>query len=798
MRVSLPPGTVLPGKRSEYEVIKFVCVSDRSISVICKDGQGRKYRLKLYDGVSGTDGELPEKCMQTVTDGVIRLIDTGSYQNCFFMICDNYPFKSLDRQTVPVQVIRSVLLPKILSVMHAFHEMQVVLRDIAPEHVLYDPASQSVYYSGFSNLLYLGKKAEFLRAPGYGQKGEYIAPEAESRGYGFASDYFSLGVMLLNVIKGKNAFEGISREAFYTGLKSGSVPGIDIGYLKKTPYDLYSAEDKLYYLILGLLIPDPDKRWEYGEVRCFLNDQHIPLVRKSGRIEYKYHTPFVINGISCFNDGMIAENLAKNAKELTGADLNRLYKFLGDQDNCAADLSLIPVTDSFRAKVFKLIYALDPAIDGFYWDGRRYTDTDDFAASIRVNPALLEELKEILKNDCFSYYASCRKKVGINVFSDASEIRGLEELEKSEPGTGANRCLMLFTGGKNRRSFRINGNDHTEISGLIADDPKTVSWLEKNCVQIMKNDSFRAWLWSRGLEKAADEAERSMERDPDSAFTVFLTVCEACADSDEDKKKIRKVFLKYGDLSPVVWLISNVKYYRVISPVNKDLHDRFLNARIDTGKSISQLHDRLSMMVGDYQLFVQKTAGNPFTAENGGSTDDSTGFVPMYESGYFCLRRKQGLEVCPAYLRAAGERIDRGEVDKWLDEALKNESSRLNRKLSALGPAFRPYRSVLMEDHKKKLILSAIVMLITLILAVGGFSVFGGIGIIAFAGTLIWFSVSLSTCYRDKAGLDIAAKESEDNESRRTSLTGKKNDLPRRKEEILQGIMNGKNIRCRT
>ncbi|MCR5734339.1 MAG: serine/threonine-protein kinase, partial [Lachnospiraceae bacterium] len=264
MRVSLPPGTMLSGNRSEYEVKKFIGVSDRSISVICKDRQGREYRLKLYDGEHPVDGKLLEKCLQTVTDGVVRFIDSGSYQNCFFMVCENYPFKSIDRQTISVQTIRSVILPGILSVMHAFHERQVVLRDIAPEHILYDHDSKAVYYLGFSNILYLGKKAAFLREPGYGQKGIYIAPEAEKRGYGPASDHFSLGVMLLNILKGEKAFEGITQEAFYSELKAGRVPGIDIKYLKNTSYDMYSTEDKLYYLILGLLIPDPDKRWGYG------------------------------------------------------------------------------------------------------------------------------------------------------------------------------------------------------------------------------------------------------------------------------------------------------------------------------------------------------------------------------------------------------------------------------------------------------------------------------------------------------------------------------------------------------
>ncbi|MCR5734731.1 MAG: protein kinase [Lachnospiraceae bacterium] len=796
MRVSLPSKTMLSGKKSKYEVLKFLSISDRSISVIVKDDRDRKYRLKLYDGDNSVNGDLLEKCLQTGIKGIVRLVDTGSYENRFFTVLENYPYKSLAEQTVSSLTIRSVIIPQILFVMHAFHERKVVLRDIAPEHILFDPDTQTIYYSGFGNLLYLGKKAEYLREPGYGQKGEYIAPEVEKRGYGVASDYFSLGITLLNVLKGKNVFENISRDTLYNELKSGRIPGVDIDYLRNTTYDRYSLDDKLYYLILGLLLPDPDNRWAYGEVRCLLNDVHIPIVRKNGRIDYKYYVPFVINGISCFNDRMIVKNLAENAGKLTDADLDRLISFLKKHAGSSFDPGLIPASDPFNAKVFKLIYAIDPTTDGFYWNNRFYADTDEFAAGIRKNPALKGALGEILKYDCFSYYASCRKKAGITVFSDISEIRGLEELEKREPGEGAGRCLMLFTK-DNSRTFKLNGQEYKRVSDLVSDDPGRVSWLKQNAAEIMKNESFKAWLWARGMEKALNEAQRRIAQDPDRAFIVFLTICEACADNDEEKKKIRKIFLKFGDLSPIVWLISNVRYYKVNSLVNKDLYERFMNASVDTARSIAELHDSLSRMVSDYQLFVQNTIDNPYTAESTEPLSDVTGFYPMYESGYFCLKWKGRFEVCPAFLRASGERIKKSEVEKWLDEGMKTEGERIDKKISSLRSVVRPGRTLLMEDHKKRLILSTIVMILTLILMIVSFPVIGFVAIIAFAGSLIWFFVSLSTCYSDRVRLDMALADSDESENQRMVLTNRKNSLKYRKEDILQGIMSGKNVKCR-
>ena len=52
MRISIPPGTTLRGKKDTYKVKNIICLSERSVTVSCSDSNNREWRLKLYNGDS--------------------------------------------------------------------------------------------------------------------------------------------------------------------------------------------------------------------------------------------------------------------------------------------------------------------------------------------------------------------------------------------------------------------------------------------------------------------------------------------------------------------------------------------------------------------------------------------------------------------------------------------------------------------------------------------------------------------------------------------------------------------------
>lgn len=796
MRVSLPTGTILSGKKDKYTVKSIAGRSERTLTALCEDSKGRQCRLKIFDGKCSVDGPEVNRMLAVRTRGVLKPFDFGIYNNCKFWVSGNYSPESTDRQTISLNSLSSVIIPQLSYVINAFHGGKVLLRDIAPEHVLFDLPSKMICYTGFSNMALLNGGATITKEAGYGQSYEYIAPEVDAEGYSSASDYFSLGVTIFSILKGKKAFEGISREELYRELLEGRVPGIDTEHLRKTPYEMYSAEDKVLYLIMGLLLPDPANRWGYGEIRCWCNDQHIPLVQKGRRERYQFNRCFVINNVKCWNRRMLSECLSNNIIGLGKADITRLLGFLKEQMGSSNDLDMIAADGLPASQVFKLIYFLNPATNGFCWKGHRYASTDDFVKEVRNDRISLNDLQDILAHDCISYYDKCRSGIGIPVSENMDEIRELEQLEKTQSGLGANRFLMLFAR-KNARSFMIDGRDYSNVMSLLQDYSGKGVKLKERSLHIICNDSFQAWLWAKGLEESGNIAQKNVSENIGNNFAFLMTLFEKCVDTEEDKKKIRKFFLKYGDLSPVLWLINNIQHYKVISPDYQSSYEAFKDAKLDLNKSVTELNDWLSSMVSEYLLFVQKTVKNPFLLENEHADESGFGYYPQYESGYFCLKWNGLLEASPAFMRAVNGTISRDAEEAWLQEGMSKEKQVLEQRKNKIIVGDISGSSEYLETCNKNMTASIAMIVIAAIMMLLGLKYSVGVGILSFAGAVLFPIMALGIYYRKRTRAEMWYSSNSQQAHQRATVQKRIDALSKRKKEIMSGIENGKNIECK-
>ena len=89
----------------------------------------------------------------------------------------------------------------------------IVFRDLKPENLLID-------YEGFFKLADFGRSVDTLDKKGYttGFSGtpEYMAPEMVSRSpYSYASDWWSLGCLLFELLTGRTPFAHKSRNVLY-------------------------------------------------------------------------------------------------------------------------------------------------------------------------------------------------------------------------------------------------------------------------------------------------------------------------------------------------------------------------------------------------------------------------------------------------------------------------------------------------------------------------------------------------------------------------------------------------------
>ncbi len=91
----------------------------------------------------------------------------------------------------------------------------------------------------------------------------YIAPEVIAGGISVASDWWSLGMIILHLITNGSCFEGINEKAFRIHIvtRGISLPkGID---------------PAIHLLLRGLLARDPDQRWQWAQVQSWLAGESV-------------------------------------------------------------------------------------------------------------------------------------------------------------------------------------------------------------------------------------------------------------------------------------------------------------------------------------------------------------------------------------------------------------------------------------------------------------------------------------------------------------------------------------------
>lgn len=89
----------------------------------------------------------------------------------------------------------------------------------------------------------------------------YTAPEAVAGGVAAASDWWSLGIVLLEQVTNGRCFEGIEQQAFLIHVLANGVP---------IPPDV---PQDVALLLRGLLARDRHKRWKWNEVQAWLDGQ---------------------------------------------------------------------------------------------------------------------------------------------------------------------------------------------------------------------------------------------------------------------------------------------------------------------------------------------------------------------------------------------------------------------------------------------------------------------------------------------------------------------------------------------
>lgn len=316
----------------EYEIIEQLPAQGGEADIYVVSKNGKRFILKLYR--FGIDPNLDSlKKIKEITNknqrNFINILEIGKEDTRFFEIMEEASFGNLNKliESRELNVANIYSLIESINVsLEILHKNNILHRDLKPSNILIksktpfdfalaDFGISSVLEDGFSKKLTSKKGTEL-----------YWAPEASAGVVRKESDYFSLGVIVLEALLGKHPLAGLNEQLIIATMRTKGIvvpEGID---------------NNLKTLIRGLLIRDPEKRWGYSEVTRWLKgDKNIP-VYIDNQVENKFLIPLPYEGnkfytieefVNCYlkteNDWEVIKKLVLRGNLSTWLQQNSLH-----------------------------------------------------------------------------------------------------------------------------------------------------------------------------------------------------------------------------------------------------------------------------------------------------------------------------------------------------------------------------------------------------------------------------------------------------------------------------------------
>ncbi len=251
----------IDGWRLIRELSSTPRVSDRYIAI--REGTGQSGVLTLYHRGAEPDPGIYEVLRRLNHDHVPRLLATGRWDERAYEVSEELTggtLKDLGIVATDLASIRGIV-EELGKALHAFSEVGLRHRDIRPATLLVrtrDPLDLVITGFGSARLsefdLDIVSPLEITR---------YMAPEAVAGGVAAASDWWSLGMVLLEQVTQGACFEGINEHAYLIHVLANGVPLPD------------GLTPELDLLFRGLLAKDRLQRWQWAQVKAWLEGQDV-------------------------------------------------------------------------------------------------------------------------------------------------------------------------------------------------------------------------------------------------------------------------------------------------------------------------------------------------------------------------------------------------------------------------------------------------------------------------------------------------------------------------------------------
>ncbi|WP_416221036.1 AAA domain-containing protein [Pseudomonas sp. RP23018S] len=265
------PPTHIEGWRLDHAISNTDGIRERYLAE--HEETGQRAVLTLYRPGAEPDPAIYDVLRRLPLAHVPQLFATGRWHERAFEVIEALGGGSLADLGMVIVDLASVshVLREVGQALHAFNEAGLRHRDLRPTSLLVrtqEPLDMVI--SGFGS----ARLSEFdLDIVSPLETSRYMAPEAVAGGVAAASDWWSLGMILLEQLTRGACFEGIQANAFLIHVLANGVP---------LPDDL---DPRLHLLLRGLLARDRHQRWQWPQVCAWLNGEDLPAPAAASHTE---------------------------------------------------------------------------------------------------------------------------------------------------------------------------------------------------------------------------------------------------------------------------------------------------------------------------------------------------------------------------------------------------------------------------------------------------------------------------------------------------------------------------------
>jgi hypothetical protein len=233
--------------------------SEADILLVTDVRTGERRVAKLYRKGIAPDFQLLDVLAQSVGDTVVRVLDHGTSDGAAYELLEYIPGGTLERLLrsgpLPVADIRRIV-EEIAEALIGIHAHRILHRDLKPENVLIRHKSPlELALTDFGIASFSAATQHFTSVA---RTTRYAAPEALTGVLDAKSDWWSLGMIVLEAASGRHPFDGLTEQVMNH-------------HLATRPIDTRGVyDDALRTLCRGLLLRDPKRRWGGDEVARWL------------------------------------------------------------------------------------------------------------------------------------------------------------------------------------------------------------------------------------------------------------------------------------------------------------------------------------------------------------------------------------------------------------------------------------------------------------------------------------------------------------------------------------------------